>query len=117
MMSITAPNIHSFLIFHHQRYDQEKQATGRAGKFGGGKGKEKKTGNNPLLDELNNDGPSLADLRQAQLNEQKSRNDKEYSDLDPITRMHLQGYSFSFFISFKCLFYFIIIFGKELIEF
>ena len=57
-----------------------------------GKQTKEKTGKNPLLEELNDDGPTLADIRQNQLNEQKKRNDAEFQDVDPATRIHIQGY-------------------------
>ena len=67
------------------RYDAENE-NGRSTR-----GKQVKK-NNPLIEELKEDGPTLADIRQKQLDEQKARNDAEFKDVDPVTRIQLQGY-------------------------
>eukprot|EP00026_Physarum_polycephalum_P001142 Phypoly_transcript_01143.p1 GENE.Phypoly_transcript_01143~~Phypoly_transcript_01143.p1 ORF type:complete len:1209 (+),score=274.43 Phypoly_transcript_01143:529-3627(+) len=72
-----------------EEYDDENE--GKEKGAARGKGKPKKKGANPLLDEINDDGPTLADVRQKQLAEQKARNDAEFKDVDPMARIQLQG--------------------------
>ena len=43
---------------------------------------------------LYDDGPSLADVMRQKLDEQKARNNAEFADVDPVTRLQYQGYGF-----------------------
>ncbi len=75
-------------------YDEEKEEAKVTGGRPVKEGKDGRGGNNPVLKALYDDGPSLADVMRQKLDDQKARNDAEFADVDPVTRLKYQGYDF-----------------------